>query len=101
MRNSGYEIISIKESFEGISDKEVIDIAKIKNGILITEDKDFGEWVFSHNIKELTVILLRYKNVKDYKIMEENVVNLLKDILVDPKHRFITLTHNKIRIREI
>ncbi len=50
LRGFGYEVISIKQNYKGISDKEVIDLAKEKNGILITEDKDFGKWVFAHNI---------------------------------------------------
>lgn len=33
--------------------------------------------------------------------MEDKILNLLNNIYEQPKHRFITLTHSKIRIREI
>lgn len=55
----GYEVYSIREHQQGISDNLVIEIAKLKKGVLITEDKDFGELIFSHDIKDCSVIFLR------------------------------------------
>ncbi|MBL0106609.1 MAG: DUF5615 family PIN-like protein [Ignavibacteria bacterium] len=60
-----YEVISIKESYRGIADRRIIDLVKDKNGILITEDKDF-EWIFSHNIKDITVI---FYDIKIFQIL--------------------------------
>ncbi|WP_394330804.1 hypothetical protein [Niabella ginsenosidivorans] len=31
------------------------------NCLLLTENKDFGEWVFAHPIKDLSVLSLRYR----------------------------------------
>ncbi len=101
LRINEYEVISIKESYRGIADRRIIDLVKDKNGILITEDKDFGEWIFSHNIKDITVIFLRYKNISDLNTMEKNVLKILNDIRGKDGHRFITITNSKIRIREI
>ena len=44
-----YDLLLIREYNPGLSDKEVIQLAKEKKGIIITEDKDFGELVFSHD----------------------------------------------------
>lgn len=55
----GHEVYSIREHQQGISDNLVIEIAKLKKGVLITEDKDFGELIFSHDIKDCSVIFLR------------------------------------------
>ncbi|MBK8551489.1 MAG: DUF5615 family PIN-like protein [Ignavibacteria bacterium] len=101
LRDFGFEVFSIKENLSGESDKNIIQLTKEKKGILITEDKDFGEWVFAHNIKECTIILLRYKNVLEFEIMEDKVVQLLRNLDDAQAHKFITITHNKIRIREI
>lgn len=101
LRDFGFEVFSIKENLRGESDKNIIQLTKGKKGILITEDKDFGEWVFAHDIRDCSIVFLRYKNVLEYEIMEDKVLDLLKNLIDEPTHKFITITHNKIRIREI
>ena len=86
-----------------ISDKEVIKIAKSNNRILITEDKDFGEWVFSHGINGLTIIFLRYEKV-DYEVILSYLTILLEElglIKLKKRNEFITINKNKIRRRKI
>ena len=39
----GYDIFLIREHLSGVSDYEVAAFAKYKQGLIITEDKDFGE----------------------------------------------------------
>jgi len=95
-----YKIISIKEYKRGISDREVIELAKSEKGLIITEDKDFGELVFSHGIKDCSVIFLRY-NKMDYDLIEKNILRVLKEYYENPGHYFITITKRKIRIRKI
>jgi predicted nuclease of predicted toxin-antitoxin system len=46
IKSKGYETFSIKENYPGISDKEVLEVVRNLGGLLITEDKDFGELVF-------------------------------------------------------
>lgn len=94
------ESISIREYNPGISDREVIELTKSKDGILITEDKDFGELVFSYNIKGCSVIFLRYDKV-DYDQIIKNLIKVLNEHLNSPKHHFITINRKKIRIRKI
>ena len=47
LRLKGYDVLSIREKHPGISDREVVAIDRSNNGILLTEDKDFGELVFA------------------------------------------------------
>jgi len=100
LNKENYEIISICELHTGISDREVIEIAKSKKGFVLTEDKDFGELVFSHNIKDCSIIFLRY-NKPDYEQLEKNIIKILQDYYEKPGHFFITITKNKIKIRKI
>ena len=60
LRKLGIEVDWILEVSPGIKDEQVIKRAKEHKKILITEDKDFGEWVFAHKIKGLSIIFLRY-----------------------------------------
>ncbi|MBC8111169.1 MAG: DUF5615 family PIN-like protein [Verrucomicrobia bacterium] len=100
LRKLGYEIYAIQESDAGISDKEVIEISKRLGSILITEDKDFGEWIFSHHIKDLSVIFLRYEKKYFEKVLNA-LIDSLNQIDQEPDYQFITITKDKIRKRKL
>lgn len=100
LKEYDFELISIREEFEGINDKQVIQIAKENNGLVITEDKDFGELIFSYNIRGCSVLLLRYKK-SDYEQIEGNVFKALQYYETRQGHFFITITAKKIRVRKI
>ena len=64
LRDHDYLIFSISEELHGISDFEIIDLAKKIDSIILTEDKDFGECVFSHKEKNISVIFLRFHHTE-------------------------------------
>jgi hypothetical protein len=66
----------------------------------LTEDKDFGEWVFAHNIKDISVILLRY-HFQDTELIRDILVKILTESYDDLFGKFTTITTNKIRIRAL
>ena len=100
LQTQKYEVFSIRKHHPGISDREVIKIAKSKKGLLITEDKDFGELVFSHNIKDCSVILLRYDK-SDFEQVKKNLLKIVDIYYKNPGHFFITITKKKTRIRNL
>ena len=100
LRASDIEVYSVIENKPGISDEEVIFLAKEKNQIILTEDKDFGEWVFAHGVKDCSIIFLRY-DFKEYDRIAHIIVDLITDNKEKLSNKFITVTVNKIRIRKI
>jgi len=56
LRSNNFEVSHIKEDYPGVSDKEVILLSKNPPRIILTEDKDFGEWVYSHKERNISVI---------------------------------------------
>jgi predicted nuclease of predicted toxin-antitoxin system len=100
LRNANYEVLSIRESYRGIKDIEIIVMANERECLILTEDKDFGEWVFSYKSESAGVILLRYED----KDMEE-IITAVKKILSEYGEnlygKFTVVTKNKIRIRNI
>ena len=94
------ECISIKKEFKGISDKEIIKKSKELNAIIITKDKDFGEWYFSFKYKAGGVIFLRFTPDELYEM-----IDVLHGVLSEGenkfKNSFVTITTTKIRYREI
>ena len=100
IRHSGFEIDSVKEKYRGYSDFQLIQIIENTETIMITEDKDFGEWFFAHHLPSAGVIFLRYH----YKLTDTiilNLVNYLKINSENLKGKFLTITVDKIRVREI
>ncbi|MBV8255631.1 MAG: DUF5615 family PIN-like protein [Chitinophaga sp.] len=99
LREHGFEVVSVTELKKGIKDIEVIEWALQNDYLLLTEDKDFGEWVFAHHIKNLSVLFLRY-DYHEYKEIAHSLVYMLQtQELMRPV--FVTLTPKKIRIRQL
>jgi len=99
LRDAGYTVVSVSEISKGIKDEQVIQWALQHDYLLLTEDKDFGEWVFAHHIKSLSVLFLRY-TFDEYQQIAETLVFLLQHQQLQ-RPVFVTLTTKKIRIRQL
>jgi predicted nuclease of predicted toxin-antitoxin system len=98
--NKGFEVLSISRNYPQLPDRGVIEIAKEKKGILLTEDKDFGELVFAHGIRGLTVIFLRYDQPQ-YHLIENQVLQTISKFYESEEHFFITIKKDGVRVRKI
>ncbi len=98
LRRNEYSLISVAEDCPGIPDQQVIRIAQESNGLLITEDKDFGELVFAHGFKNLSVIFLRYDQ-PEYNQIEDALLKCVSKYMDSSVKKYITITKSKIRVR--
>jgi predicted nuclease of predicted toxin-antitoxin system len=99
LKNADYEYFSIRENCPGISDSDVIDIARKHKGLIITEDKDFGELLFSHDLEKVSVLFMRYDQ-PEYHQIEKFFLKCIDNYFANQEVCFITITKNKIRIRK-
>lgn len=99
LREAGFTVVSVSELSKGIKDDAVIRWAVENNYLLLTEDKDFGEWVFAHHVADLSVLFLRYSFEEFEKIATTLRFFLQSEVLNHPV--FITITPKKIRIRQL
>ena len=60
LRQNNYDIKAVVEVMPGVSDLKVLDSAFTEKRILLTEDKDFGEWIFAQKSATSGIILFRY-----------------------------------------
>ncbi len=100
LRNHGFEVISILEKHPSISDKAVLERSIEYEAIVLTEDSDFGEWIFAHKAKANGVIFLRY-NTQDFVEITDSLIKVLNtagDLLYG---KFLVITVKKVRMREI
>lgn len=100
LRQADIDVHSIREQHRGITDREVIEVSRNPPRIILTEDKDFGEWVFAHQVQDISVILLRYPYEKTAEITSI-LTNLLHDRSSELFGSFTTITPEKTRIRKL
>lgn len=95
--SAGFELFSIREQLGGISDHEVAAFARYKQGLLITEDKDFGELVYAHNLRGVSIIFLRYDKA-DMDRIGDSLLKIVEQYHEKEENYFITITADKVRI---
>ncbi len=100
IRGIGIEVYSIFELNRGLKDETIIELSRKPPRIILTEDKDFGEWVFAHDITGISVLFLRY-HFKDTELMKIRLTQLLTERPDDLSGHFTTMTVHKLRMRKI
>lgn len=99
LRANGIEVIAIREFTRGAKDETVIQIVQQHNFLLLTEDKDFGEWVFAHHIRDISVIFLRY-SFGEFQQISQAILQVIKTYQLE-RPFFATVTTKKIRVRKL
>lgn len=85
LRKSGFNVLSVYESFRGISDEEVINIARAEGRIILTFDKDYGELIFKqHRTPPLGVVFFRYKGKYPTEIADK-LIDIINQPILDDK----------------
>ena len=88
------------EEKPGVKDLIVLDYAKLLNAVLLTEDKDFGEWVFASHYQNVSVVLLRY-NYGEAEKITKSLQAILNNLGNSVYGKFIVIRKDKFRIRDL
>lgn len=97
LRAAGHDVLAVAEVALGASDDAVIELAREKKRVLLTEDKDFGQLVFAAAKSASGVILIRFPATarSDLPTMVLDLVNSEQDRLFGS---FAVLQPARIRI---
>ncbi|MCP5052475.1 MAG: toxin-antitoxin system, toxin component [bacterium] len=95
-----FDIIYVSEYSKGIPDDEVLELSRKFSSILLTEDRDFGEWVFAHHEENVSVVYLRYK-VQEIEKITKSLITVLSEKKENLYNKFCVITTTKVRIRDI
>lgn len=74
--------------------------ANERDAILLTEDSDFGTWVFAHRIESVGIVFLRYQH-GDHMRVAKVLIDVLQRRVGSLRGQFVTLTPEKIRFRAV
>jgi predicted nuclease of predicted toxin-antitoxin system len=100
LREKGFIVTYAAEEYIALSDMDLLIIAKNRNGIFLTKDKDFGELIIRNKIIVPGVVLIRIEKLN----LEENhslVTALIMKYIDDLPGSFTVIQKDKIRIRKI
>ena len=94
----GHHVVYVSSLSMGAAAEEVLKLSCRQNALLITEDNDFGELIFSHKTPAIGVIFLRYHPWEISEIVLA-VDKVLAQKAADLKGAFVVITPLKIRVR--
>jgi predicted nuclease of predicted toxin-antitoxin system len=100
LRQNNVEVLSIQQSYQGIDDEIVLEVAVKNKTLLLTEDKDFGELVFRLKREHFGVILVRldgYLSQDKAKIVAESILENYSEMLLS----FSVIDKTQTRIRKL
>lgn len=101
IREEGYPVTTIQDfQLQGISDNQVIEVAQDQSAIVLTEDKDFGELVYAHHLKDTTIVFLRYRK-PELELTHKLLIQVIGQYYQKPGKRFITIARGFIRVNEL
>lgn len=100
LRETGHDVVYVAELDPGISDEDVLELAKTEQRKLLTSDKDFGELVFRQKLLTNGVILTRLSGLTpDSKA--QILVGAIEEHAEDlSPETFAVVTPGAIRIRK-
>jgi predicted nuclease of predicted toxin-antitoxin system len=100
LRDAGLDVLAVRETHSGLADRDVLVLARTRRRVLLTEDSDFGEWVFAHREPTSGVVFLRYGHA-DREAMSRSAARLIQLQGHALYGAFTTITPKKTRIRRI
>jgi len=100
LRAHGYDVKCIAEENFGITDVEVLDIAKNDDRIILTLDKDYGELIFRYKVNTPpAVVFYRYKGT-DPEFAGTVLIDILNDPDISLTNVFTVIEQNNVRQRK-
>ena len=100
LNEEGYDVLYSRDLLPEGFDEDILDKSNKDKRILITNDKDFGEFIFRYKKLSHGVIFLRLKVDKPINRLKA-VLALIDNFGEKLNKNFVTLSENKIRIRKI
>ncbi len=99
LQNAGFEVNVISKTQVSLADIKIIKLSFDNNSIIITEDRDFGKFLFDDNQFCFGIIYLR-----KYPLSErENILALIFELLKNPtalQNNLVVIKNLKIRKRQ-
>ena len=98
LRERGHDVLSVKESMRGTSDKEILARAQDEGRLVVTHDKDFGELAFRWGLPAQCGIILLRTTGSNPESTRQRIVELI-EARSDWAGHFAVITDRHIKLR--
>jgi predicted nuclease of predicted toxin-antitoxin system len=98
LRKAGHDVVWVPDEFSGDpGDEAIIDKANQERSILVTGDKDFGEWIFLRGKPQPPLVrLVAMAPINQVRVLD-SILKVHADDLRDGA--LITASQNRLRVR--
>ena len=97
LRESRFDVVSIREENRGCDDETVLSIAFEKKALLLTMDKDFGFLTFRLNKPNHGIVLCRFRQLSTTE-KAERIIKLFNTQTKSLMNKFTVLSNDRIRM---
>jgi predicted nuclease of predicted toxin-antitoxin system len=98
LRRAGHRVTAVAEISPRAPDERVMALARRTRSLLLTEDKDFGQLVFSQGRRSAGVMLIRYP-ARARSELPKAVLSLIRKRGSSLRGKFTVLQPGRARIR--
>ena len=98
LKSQEFNVVIIGSINPEMKDFEIIKLANMEDGIIITMDKDFGELVFREKNKHKGILLLRLEDAMSEEKLAA-IQNIIPEHLRKLKNNFSIYQNGKLRTR--
>ena len=93
----GHDVLSARDGYVNASDQELLDLAYREDRVLLTEDKDFGELVFSLRLPHPCIVRFNGLSTTAQATVMRSLITRHGDTMREGA--IIVVTENRVRIR--
>lgn len=93
----GHDVLSARDGYASASDRVLLELAYREDRVLVTEDKDFGELVFSLRLPHPCIVRLDGLTAAEEAAAIRNLIE--RHGAVMQQGAIIVITGNRVRIR--
>ncbi len=98
LRKLGHDVTRIAADYPaGLLDPKILSIARAEGRVLITDDRDFGEWVFRFKLSHAGVIFLRLGTYAPLELKIERI-NYVLAHYADQLDQFLVVKKGNVRV---
>ena len=98
LSSQSFKVLAIRYINPEMEDFQIVQLANMEDGIIITMDKDFGELVFKKNNEHKGILLLRLDDAASEEKLAA-IQNIVPEHLEKLKNNFSVYQNGKLRTR--
>lgn len=99
LREADFDVLSVRESYTGFADDEILQIAVKNQAVILNSDTDFGELVSRLNLSCYGVILLRIHGLSLEEKAQITTLSI-REHEAKLENAFTVISENPVRIRK-